>query len=133
MSSFKESWLVKKVGLNRILLFGVTLVLYAFFCIVTKGSFFGFDRVLNMMNYACFLGFLALGVTFVIATGGIDFSIGPVMFCCALISGYCLNSYGVPMILCFVISILVGTVFGCFNGYLVAYWKVPPSSCRWRA
>ena len=48
------------------------------------------------------------------------------MFCAALISGYCLTSYGVPVALSLVISILVGMLFGIFNGYLVAYWSVPP-------
>ena len=65
-------------------------------------------------------------MTFVIATGGIDFSIGPVMFCSALISGFCLTSYGVPMGLSLILSILVGLLFGVFNGYLVAYCSVPP-------
>ena len=60
-----------------------------------------------------------MGVTFVIATGGIDFSIGPVMFCCSLVSGYCLTSYGVPMAISLVMSVLIGVVFGVFNGYLV--------------
>ena len=73
-----------------------------------------------------FLGFLSLGVTFVIATGGIDFSIGPVMFCSALISGYCLTKHGVPLVLSLLISVLVGFLFGVFNGYFVAYWTVPP-------
>lgn len=61
-----------------------------------------------------------------IATGGIDFSIGPVMFCCSLVSGYCLTTYGVPMAPSLIMSILIGVLFGVFNGYLVAYWKVPP-------
>ncbi len=126
MNKFKESWLVRKIGLNRIALLGVLILLYAFFCAVTGGAFFGFSRILNSLNYAYFLGFLSLGFTFVISTGGIDFSIGPVMFCCALVSGYCLNSYGVSMPACFGISLLVGLIFGCFNGFLVAFWKVPP-------
>ena len=69
---------------------------------------------------------LSLGVTFVIATGGIDFSIGPVMFCCALISGYSLLSYGLPMALALLFSILIGTLFGTFNGWLVSHMSVPP-------
>lgn len=52
---------------------------------------------MSALNYAYFLGFLSLGVTFVIATGQIDFSIGPVMFCCALISGYTLTTHGISM------------------------------------
>jgi Ribose/xylose/arabinose/galactoside ABC-type transport systems, permease components len=108
LNKIKESPLVKKVGINRVVLVIVLILMYLFFCIVTKGKFKGINRIVNAMNYAYFLGFLSLGVTFVIATGGIDFSIGPVMFCCALISGYCLNSYGVPMWLCLIISIIVG-------------------------
>lgn len=126
MEKIKENSFVKKVGFNRIVLFFVMILMYAFFCVATGGSFWGFSRILNLLNYAYFLGFLSLGVTFVIATGGIDFSIGPVMFCCALISGYCLTSYGIPMPVCLMISILVGIIFGIFNGYLVAYWSVPP-------
>lgn len=126
MEKIKENSFVKKVGFNRIVLCFVMVLMYAFFCVATGGSFWGFSRILNLLNYAYFLGFLSLGVTFVIATGGIDFSIGPVMFCCALISGYSLTSYGIPMPVCLIISILVGIVFGIFNGYLVAYCSVPP-------
>ena len=126
MEKIKENPLVKKIGFNRIILVGVLLLMYVAFGLMTGGSFFGMTRILNTLNYAYFLGFLSLGVTFVIATGGIDFSIGPMMFCCALVSGFCLTSYGMPLVVCLIMSILIGTLFGCFNGYLVAYWKVPP-------
>lgn len=126
MSKFRESAFVKKVGINRIVLVLVLLLMYAFFCILTGGKFGGIDRIVSALNYAYFLGFLSLGVTFVIATGGIDFSIGPVMFCCALMSGYCLNSYGLPMWLSIIISVLIGALFGTFNGFLVSYLNVAP-------
>ncbi len=125
MEKIKENPIVKKIGINRIVLCGVLLLMYAVFCMLSD-KFVGMQRIMSALNYAYFLGFLSLGVTFVIATGGIDFSIGPVMFCSALISGYCLTSYGVPLALSLVISILVGALFGVFNGYFVAYWTVPP-------
>lgn len=125
MEKLKQNPIIKKLGFNRIVLCGVLILMYVMFCVLGD-NFVGLPRIMSALNYAYFLGFLSLGVTFVIATGGIDFSIGPVMFCAALISGYCLNSYGVPMILSLLISILVGTMFGVFNGYLVAYWSVPP-------
>ena len=80
MEKIKENPLVKKIGFNRIILVGVLLLMYVLFGLMTGGSFFGMTRILNTLNYAYFLGFLSLGVTFVIATGGIDFSIGPMMF-----------------------------------------------------
>ena len=122
----KQNAFVKKVGFNRIILVCVLILMYLAFGLLTGGSFFGISRIMNTFNYVYFLGFLALGVTFVIATGGIDFSIGPVMFCCSLISGYCLTSYGMPMGLALVLSVLVGVIFGVFNGYLVAYWNIAP-------
>lgn len=84
------------------------------------------SRIMDTMNYVYFLGFLSLGVTFVIATGGIDFSIGPVMFCCALVSGYSFLTHGIPMAAALILSVVIGLLFGVFNGYLVAYWKIPP-------
>ncbi len=125
MEKIKQNPIVKKLGFNRIVLCAVLILMYILFSVTAKG-FAGLPRILSALNYAYFLGFLSLGVTFVIATGGIDFSIGPVMFCAALVSGFCLTSYGVPTAVCLVLSILVGFLFGCFNGYLVAYWTVPP-------
>ena len=48
------------------------------------------------------------------------------MFASALISGYLLTRSGWPLVLCLVISVLVGLIFGAINGYLVAYWDVAP-------
>ena len=93
LEKIKQNPFVKKVGFNRIVLCCVLLLMYGLFCALTGGNFAGMNRIMSALNYAYFLGFLSLGVTFVIATGQIDFSIGPVMFCCALISGYTLTTY----------------------------------------
>lgn len=125
MEKIKNNPIIKKLGFNRIVLCLVLVLMYVIFSLL-NGKFAGLPRILSALNYAYFLGFLSLGVTFVIATGGIDFSIGPVMFCAALVAGFSLTSYGVPVLLSLLISVLVGLIFGCFNGYLVAYWDVPP-------
>jgi len=124
VEKIKNNAFVKKVGFNRIVLFIVLLLMYGVFAILSP-TFLSYSRILSALNYAYFLGFLALGVTFVIATGGIDFSIGPVMFCAALVGGYLLTIKGLPLLLCILIAILVGTLFGMLNGYLVAYWNLP--------
>ena len=126
MEKIKQNAFVKKVGFNRIILVLVMLVMYLSFGLLTGGKFFGMSRIMDTMNYVYFLGFLSLGVTFVIATGGIDFSIGPIMFCCALVSGYSFLTHGIPMAAALILSVVIGLLFGIFNGYLVAYWKIPP-------
>lgn len=124
MENFKNSPFVKKVGFNRIILCGVLLLMYFVFSGLS-GRLLGYANIMSALNYAYFLGFLALGVTFVIATGGIDFSIGPVMFCAALVGGRLLVRDGVPVIVALIVCIVVGTLFGIFNGYLVAYMGLP--------
>lgn len=124
MENFKNSPFVKKVGFNRIVLCGVLLLMYAVFAIVSP-TFLSYSRILSALNYAYFLGFLALGVTFVIATGGIDFSIGPVMFCAALVGGRLLTKDGAPTIVALLACVVVGLLFGIWNGFLVAYTGLP--------
>lgn len=126
LEKLKQNPIVKKLGLNRILLVCILVLMFVVFKVVLKNKFPIGDSIKSTLNYVYFLGFLSLGVTFVIATGGIDFSIGPVMFCCALVSGYCMNSYGVPCAAAMVICILIGLAFGIFNGWLVSYMSVPP-------
>ena len=116
MNRFKELPLVKKIGFNRVLLLGVLILMYLFFAVISP-TFLSYSRILSALNYAYFLGFLALGVTFAIATGGIDFSIGPVMFCAALIAGQLLTRSGVPVAVCLLVSIFVGFLFGVLNRY----------------
>lgn len=120
----KSNAFVKKVGFNRLVLFGVLVIMYIIFAILSP-DFLSYSRILSALNYAYFLGFLAFGVTFVIGTGGIDFSIGPVMFAAGLIAGQLLIKNGFPVIVCLIISILVGTAFGILNGFLVAYAGLP--------
>ncbi|MDO4306161.1 MAG: ABC transporter permease [Eubacteriales bacterium] len=126
MEKLKQNPIIKKLGLNRILLVGILIIMFVVFRVALGSKFPAVDSIRSTLNYVYFLGFLSLGVTFVIATGGIDFSIGPVMFCCALISGYCMTSYGVSCALAMVICVLVGICFGVFNGWLVSYMSVPP-------
>lgn len=125
MERIKNNAFVAKIGFNRVVLFCALVLMYIVFAMLSP-TFLKYNRILSALNYAYFLGFLSLGVTFVIATGGIDFSIGPVMFCAALIGGDLLTKSGVPLWVALMVSILVGTAFGALNGYFVAYWKMPP-------
>ena len=76
MENLKQNPIVKKLGLNRILLVCVLILMFLVFKVVLGNKFPAVDSIKSTLNYVYFLGFLSLGVTFVIATGGIDFSIG---------------------------------------------------------
>ena len=130
LERFKSLRLVQIMGFNRVVLIGVIILLCLLFqvlsAVLNHGNvFLTYARFSSAMNYGYFIGFLALGVTFVIATGGIDFSIGPVMFCAALVSGYCFNNYGFPMWVALIMCPLIGALFGSVGGFFVAYLHLP--------
>ena len=124
MENFKNNPIVRKLGFNRIILCGVLILMYFVFSL-GSGRMLGKGDLMNALNMVDYLGFLALGVTFVIATGGIDFSIGPVMVCAGLIAGRLLVTFGWPLPLALIMCVVVGCAFGVLNGILVAYMGLP--------
>ena len=73
-------------------------------------------------------GVLAIGVTMVIITGGIDLSVGTMMTFCAVIAGVVLTYAGMPLILGVLAAILAGALSGVVSGTFVAKMKIPNST-----
>lgn len=105
--------------------FAALIVIYIFFCIFGR-NFFGYETFLNILNASNYIGFAAIGVTFIIITGGIDLSIGTVEMCTAMIGAVAFRKWGLPFWLCIVLALACGVLFGLFNGTLVARLKLPP-------
>ena len=75
----------------------------------------------NMAPYAV----MALGVTFVIATGGIDLSIGTVMIASAVLAGKLYTDGILPLWATIPVMMVIGTLCGLINGLMVAKLKIP--------
>ncbi len=99
------------------------IFLFLFFC-VFGNNFATYTTYVSILDSSYYIGFLAMGVTFVIITGGIDLSCGTVMVCSALISGT-LIKMGYPVWLCLLICIALGGLFGLLNGFMVAVMGLP--------
>lgn len=78
----------------------------------------------NIAKSAYYIAFMAIGVTFVIATGGIDLSIGTVAICSALIGGTLMEK-GTPMLVVLLVTLAVGCIFGLLNGLMVSRLELP--------
>lgn len=86
----------------------------------------GFQFVVNSLDSMYFIGYLAIGVTFVIITGGIDLSLGTNMGAAALIGGYACEFLHWPTAYYLLLVIVVATAMGFVNGIMVSYLKLPP-------
>ena len=72
------------------------------------------------------IGLIALPMTFVIITGGIDLSVGAIVGLCAIMLGYSWKNFGFPLPLAIVFALAVGGLAGFVNGLVITRIKVPP-------
>jgi ribose transport system permease protein len=112
--------------------FIIILAAVALFVVFTliNSNFASSGNLLNMAKALAPYAILSLGVTFVIATGGIDLSIGTVLFGSADLAG-ALCKTGVTaeegtLWLTIPIILVTGVIFGLINGFLVAKCKIAP-------
>ncbi len=114
-------WLKRHETLLAIILAIALVGLGAF-----NGRFLTVDNLLNQGRFMTEIGLIALPMTFVIITGGIDLSVGAIVGLCAIVLGVFWKSFGFPLPLAIVFSIAVGGLAGFFNGLIITRVKVPP-------
>ena len=118
----KGDRIIKTIQQN-IVIFTILAVLFLLFAIINP-NFIDRYNVLSMIQSYVPYAILALGVSFVIATGGVDLSIGATMIASALLAGR-FYQLGMPLFLVIPIMIMTGLFIGCLNGFLVAKLKIP--------
>jgi ribose/xylose/arabinose/galactoside ABC-type transport system permease subunit len=117
--------LLKKGTLETYSLILVVLALVVVLSIATR-TFLTTSNLLNVLRQISINGILAIGMTFVVLTGGIDLSVGSVVAFCGIVSAGLIRDAKLPVAPVIVISLLVGIVMGMFNGYFVAFWNAAP-------
>ena len=115
-------------ALGLLLLFNAIFV-DGFFTIemMDNGNLYG--RPIDILYRASSLIILALGMTFVIATGGVDISCGAVVaisaaVCCLTLGGDISGVPEHPFIIAIIASLIAGVIAGCWNGFLVSRLKI---------
>ncbi len=89
-------------------------------------NFFQADNLIAIMLATAVNGVLAVGVSFIIITGGIDLSVGTMMTFCSVMAAQVVVNLHMPVPLGIVAAIVTGMTCGFFSGLLVAKLKIPP-------
>lgn len=101
------------------------VLIFAFFTIM-KPKFISIGNILNMLRQTSINGFLAVGMTFVVLTGGIDLSVGSIVGASGMFAALVARAdSGMPWALAVLTGLTVGLVLGTINGIIVAYLRVP--------
>ena len=104
--------------------FAVFIILY----LISYQRFpaFGTTRVIaNFLTDKSFLGITAVGMTFVILSGGIDLSVGSVIAFTGIFCALAIGQVGMHPLAAFAIILLIGAAFGAGMGAIIHYFKIP--------
>ena len=104
---------------------GIIIAMVVVFSVLSP-TFRTYTTFVSILDCSYYVALMAIGVTFPLITGGVDLSIGTGLVCYALFGGYLIVHKNMPVAVALVACILVGTLIGLLNGFLVAVMDLPP-------
>ncbi|OMQ20242.1 xylose ABC transporter permease XylH [Serratia oryzae] len=116
---------LKSVNLQVFVMLAAIVVIMLFFTFTTEGAYLSARNISNLLRQTAITGILAVGMVFVIISAEIDLSVGSMM---GLLGGAAAIFdvwLGWPLPLTIVVTLLAGLLLGAWNGWWVAYRKVP--------
>lgn len=119
----KKSFL-KSGAAQKLLALGVLIIMFLFFAFASP-VFATKNNVISILLATAVNGVLAVGVTFVIITGGIDLSVGTGMTFASVMTGVAVTNMGLPVAVGVVVGLATGALIGFVNGFCVAKLKLP--------
>jgi len=123
---------IKKISrriLNAARYYTVPLGALIFFCVImtiASPNFLKIDNLLNILRQVSINGMLALAMTFVILTGGIDLSVGALLAFTGTLAAGIISKNNFPVPLAIIIALSAGTLVGAINGIIISTSKIAP-------
>lgn len=119
----------KKINIKGLIAkYGVIigLAVILLFFTVMKAKFMTLDNMVNMLRQTSINALLAIGMTFVVLTGGIDLSVGSIVGAAGMFAALAARAEtGIPWLAAVFIGLAAGLLLGTVNGIVVSYLKVP--------
>jgi len=103
----------------------VAIIVACVFLAIRQPVFLGQQNLYNITRNFTFTAIIALGMTFVIITGGIDLSVGSVLCLCSMVIAVTMHA-GFSIEIGILAALGTGLLVGAFNGVLIAYLGFPP-------
>ncbi|MGL4651743.1 MAG: ABC transporter permease, partial [Caldilineaceae bacterium] len=113
-------------ALRKLLAFAALILLIVVFSVMEPTVFPTWSNAKGVLLATAVNGVLALGVTFVIITAGLDLSVGTTMTFTAVMAGLVITNWGLPVWLGVLGAIGAGALAGSINGVVIAKMKIPP-------
>ncbi|CDX59692.1 Inner-membrane translocator [Mesorhizobium plurifarium] len=121
----KQHTFLSRLFANQTFWVVIAVILACLFLSVATDSFATSKNLFNITRNVTFTAIVALGMTFVIITGGIDLSVGSVLCLSSMVLAVTMHA-GYSIEVGILASIATALVVGAFNGVLIAYLGFPP-------
>ncbi|MFJ5472542.1 galactofuranose ABC transporter, permease protein YjfF [Pectobacterium carotovorum] len=95
------------------------------FCLSQFPGFASTRVFFDLLTDNAFLGIVAVGMTFVILSGGIDLSVGSVIAFTGVLLAKLIGTYGIDPFFAFAIALVMGAMFGGLMGWIIDTLKLP--------
>lgn len=118
-----------KKNLNMIVLKNIPIILFVIIFLVFgvfSPAFLSFATLKNILISSTYVGIIAIGMAFVLLTGGIDLSVGSTMYIAAATTGLVIDKMGVPVAVGIVVGLLAALVMGIVNAILIIKLNMLP-------
>jgi ribose/xylose/arabinose/galactoside ABC-type transport system permease subunit len=102
----------------------IIIVFMAFLAVMTP-NFLSVNNIRNLVRQTSVIGIVALGMTFVIISGGIDLSVGSILGVASILSSMLMVN-GVGIFISILFSLIVCAALGIVSGVVIHHGKVPP-------
>jgi simple sugar transport system permease protein len=89
-------------------------------------NFFTLRVLTNLIGDNAFLGVVAIGLTFVILTGGIDLSVGSMVGLASILTAKLIGPGHLHPLVAILAALAIGALIGGMQGVLIARWGLPP-------
>ncbi len=89
-------------------------------------GFFSFGLISNLIDDNAFLGIAAVGMSFVILSGGIDLSVGSMVAVTGVMTALLVERLHVHPMLAFIIVVAFGSTCGALMGFLISFFEIAP-------
>lgn len=107
-----------------VMAFAIILIM-TYFSFMTEGSYISARNISNLFRQTAITGILSIGMVFIIISGEIDLSVGSMMGLLGGLAAIFDVWLGWPLAVTAVMTIGLGLLLGLFNGWWIAYRKVP--------
>ncbi|MDV7105550.1 sugar ABC transporter permease [Vibrio sp. TH_r3] len=116
---------LKKANIQLVVMSVAIIFIMLFFSIMTDWSYLSPRNISNLFRQTAITGILAIGMVYVIISGEIDLSVGSMMGLLGGLAAIMDVWLGLPLAVTIVITLVSGFLLGLWNGWWVAYRKVP--------